>query len=105
MQPDPKVLDDIARVAGGAVNILSGLRQQLREDIKVRVEDVAARMDLVPREDVERLEVRVARLEERLAALEKTPKKAAPKKAAAKTKTAPEKAVKKTAKKTTKKKT
>ena len=49
MGSDKKVLDDIARVAGGAVNIISGLQQQVRDDMRARVEDMAARLDLVPR--------------------------------------------------------
>ncbi|PJB71503.1 MAG: hypothetical protein CO093_05005 [Alphaproteobacteria bacterium CG_4_9_14_3_um_filter_47_13] len=77
MGADPKILDDIARVAGGAVNIFSGLSQQIREEIKSRVDDMASRMDLVPREDLERAEAMIAALrkrqddmEMRLAALE-----------------------------------
>lgn len=78
MRPDPKLFDDIARVAGGAVNIVSGLQQQIRDDIRVRLDEMAARMDLVPREDLDRaletvagLRKRVDALEERLSKLEK----------------------------------
>lgn len=75
--PDSKILDDIARVAGGAVNILSGLQQQIRDDVRSRFEEMATRMDLVPREDLERAEARIAKLEEQVAALMKnTGKKA-----------------------------
>lgn len=77
MGSDPKILDDIARMAGGAVNILSGVRQQAAEEIKTRVDDMAARMDLVPREDLDRalamidsLQKQVADMEARIAALE-----------------------------------
>ena len=85
MGSDTRILDDIARVAGGAVNILSGMQQQIREEIKTRMEDMANRMDLVPREDVDLLQARVDALEARLATLEKggAPKK---KKAAGKRK-------------------
>lgn len=77
MGPDARILDDIARVAGGAVNILSGMQQQIREEIKARMEDMANRMDLVPREDVDLLQARIDSLEARLATLEKggAPKK------------------------------
>lgn len=75
--PDPRILDDIARVAGGAVNIVSGLQQQIRDDLRSRVDDMAARMDLVPREELDRalamigaLRARVDGLEDRLAKLE-----------------------------------
>ncbi len=111
MRPDPHFLDDIAKVAGGAVNVLSGLRQQIESEIKTRVEEMAARLDLVPREDLERVEAQLARLQKdhkdilaRLDALDAgTPaKKAAP---AATRKPAPKKkAAKKPAKKAAKRK-
>ena len=94
MGPDPKILDDIARVAGGAVNILSGLQQQLRDEIKSRIDEMADRMDLVPREDLDRAEARISALEKRISFLEKAagtktaPKKPATKKPAAKKKKA-----------------
>ena len=67
---DPRFLDDIARVAGGAVNIVSGLQQQLREDLKSRVDDMANRADLVPREDMERAEAMIQKLRSRVDELE-----------------------------------
>ncbi|MBU0859655.1 MAG: accessory factor UbiK family protein [Alphaproteobacteria bacterium] len=104
MKPDPKIFDDLARMAGGAVNIFSGLQQQIREEIRSRVDEMLTRMDVVPREDFERLEAMVAKLRLRQEELEKqlngdkttpakkspAPKKAAPKKATAK-KPAPKK--------------
>ncbi len=109
MGPDPKIFDDIARVAGGAVNVLSGFQQQMREEIKSRMEEMADRMDLIPREDLDRAEARIASLEARVNALEGKTKPAAKKtpakKAAAKrkTKTTKTTAAKKPAKKTVKK--
>ena len=77
MRPDHHFLDDIAKVAGGAVNVLSGLRQQIENDVKARVEEMATRMDLVPREDLERVQAQLTKLQTehkdilaRLAALE-----------------------------------
>lgn len=67
---DPRLLDDIARVAGGAVNIVSGLQHQLREDMRSRMDDYASRVDLVPREDLERAEGMILKLRERVEALE-----------------------------------
>lgn len=67
---DPRLLDDIARVAGGAVNIVSGLQQQFREDMKSRVDDFANRADLVPREDMERAEAMIQKLRSRVDDLE-----------------------------------
>jgi len=48
------ILDDIAKVAGGAAGTL--IRQQIKNDVKARVEEVAMRLDLVPREDLDRVE-------------------------------------------------
>lgn len=70
MKPDPSIFDDLARMAGGAVNIVSGLQQQVREEIRSRVDEMLTRMDLVPREDFERLEAMVAQLRLRQEELE-----------------------------------
>ncbi len=90
-----KVLDDIARVAGGTVSVFSGIGQNIRDDIRAYIDDMADRLDLVPREDFERLEAQVAALQEKIEKLEKPAKKST-----AKTKTT-KKPAKKTAKKTT----
>jgi len=121
MGPDPKILDDIARVAGGAVNIVTGFQTQIRDEIKSRIEEMADRMDLVPREDVDRLEgmitklraeqkdlaARLTKMEGKKAPTKKTVKKKAAKKAISKTtkkKPAKKAATKKAKKKTGKKK-
>lgn len=67
---DPRFLDDIARVAGGAINIVSGLQQQVREDMRSRMDDMAARADLVPREDLDRAEAMILKLRQRVDDLE-----------------------------------
>ncbi len=69
MKPDPRIFDDLSRVAGGAMNVFSGLREQILADIKTRFEEMAARMDLVPREDFDRLEMRVRELQKKVDAL------------------------------------
>lgn len=87
-----KVFDDIARMAGGAVSIFSGLTRQAKDEMRARVDEFAARMDLVPREDFERLEIMLAETRRRVEALEKqlgaksAPKAASPKKKTAKSK-------------------
>ena len=90
MGPDPKILDDIARVAGGAVNIVSGLHQQIRDDIRSRMEETASSMNLVAREDFDHacavmtdMMSRVEALEKEVATMRKG-KAAAPRKSAAK---------------------
>lgn len=75
MKPDPKILDDMARMAGGALNVFSGLQQQIREDVRARFEDMANRLDLVPREDFDQLQAMVVKLRQRVDALEKKPEK------------------------------
>ncbi len=91
---DPRFLDDIARVAGGAVNIVSGLQNQLREDVRSRMDSLADRADLVPREDLERAEAMLQKLRQRVDALEVRLDKIEGKKSAA-----PKAAAKKPAKK------
>lgn len=49
-------MDDLAQLAGGAAGLVSGVQQQIRDDIKARMEEMAANMDLVPREEFDRLE-------------------------------------------------
>ncbi len=91
--PDFKVLDDVARVAGGAVNVISAMQQQIRDDVKARFEEFAARMDLVPREDLDQAQAQINELRSRLDEIEAkldalaetgAKNKAAPKKNAAK---------------------
>lgn len=64
LKPDSKILDDIARVASGAAGALHGFREQIREDIRQRVDETAQRMDLVPREDFERVEAMLVKARE-----------------------------------------
>ena len=55
-----KVLDDIARMAGGGASVISGVGRQIKEDMRTRLEEIAMRLDLVPREDFEKLETMIA---------------------------------------------
>jgi BMFP domain-containing protein YqiC len=88
IKPDPKIFDDLSRVAGGAMNVFSAFREQILSDIKTRVDEAASRMDLVPREDFERLEAQVKALQKKIDAMEGKKPAAAPKKAPAKKKPA-----------------
>lgn len=84
-----KILDDLAQLAGGTVSVLSGIGRQMQGEIKSRANEMAHEMDLVPREDFERLELLLAEtlkkqaaLEARIEKLEKAkPEKAKPGKA------------------------
>ena len=71
-------MDDLAQLAGGAAGLLSSVQQQMRDDVKNRVEEMATKLDLVPREDFERVEALLNKaledqkqMQERLDALEK----------------------------------
>ena len=88
-----KVFDDIAKVAGGAVNVMSGLSAEIKNEVRARVDELAHRLDLVPREDFEKLEAMLTEarkeqleLTKRVEALEGKKKKA-PAKSMAKRKT------------------
>ncbi len=82
MQTDSHILDDMARVATGAMGAASGLKGEFDAMVRRRLEAILARMDLVPRDEFdavkemaararsenEELAERLARLEARLAA-------------------------------------
>ena len=81
MQTGKRVLDDLARVAAGAAGAAGAVRDEMESMVRDRMQSLLASMDLVRREDFEavqamaqnarmeqeRLEVRVAALEARLA--------------------------------------
>lgn len=81
MQTQNPFFDDIARMAGGALGALSGLRAEMEALIRQQMERFMAGTDMVPREEFEvvremavkaraeqeALEKRVADLEARLA--------------------------------------
>jgi BMFP domain-containing protein YqiC len=83
MQTDNRLLDDLARMANGALNTLSGLREEIESRVRERVERVLANMDMVPRDEFEAvkamaqtaraeqedLAVKVAELERRVSEL------------------------------------
>ena len=83
--PDrPKMLDDLAGVAGGALSALVGLRDEAEALVRARVDEAIRRLDLVRREELdavadlaanaragqEAAETSLAAALERLAALE-----------------------------------
>lgn len=84
MQTRDRVFDDAARMAGGALGVLAGVRREVETFAKGQIERLIADMDLVPREEFEAaremaarardrqeaLEERIAQLEARIARLE-----------------------------------
>jgi BMFP domain-containing protein YqiC len=77
MQTRNPILDDLARVASGALGALGGVRGEIEERLKEQLEKVLARMDLVSREEFEATKALAAKarleqeaLEARLAVLE-----------------------------------
>lgn len=107
MQTQNRLFDDLARVAGGALGAVSGLREEIELLVRGRVERVLADMELVPRDEFEAVKAMAAearaeneRLAARLEALEKA--QGGPRKTAAKTaaKAKPTKAAAKTTDKT-----
>lgn len=90
MQTNNRFFDDAARVAGGALGTLAGLRREFESTIRHQLERLMANMELVSRDEFEtvramaekarseqeELAARVAALEAALAAGEKKPAKA-----------------------------
>ena len=96
MQTENRLFDDLARVASGALSTLGGLRDEIEARVRERIERFANEMDLVTREEFdavrllaarareeqERLEVRVAALEQALRESSAAITRAAPKRRA-----------------------
>jgi BMFP domain-containing protein YqiC len=77
MTERPKIFDDLAGVAGGAISVLAGLREELTALVRARVDEAMRRLDLVQREEFEamaelarRAKAELEALERRVAALE-----------------------------------
>ncbi len=77
MQTQNPFFDDLARVAGGALGALSGLRAEFEALVKQQMERWTSTMDMVPREEFEAVRAMAAKardeqlaLEQRVAALE-----------------------------------
>lgn len=79
MQTTNRLLDDLAKVASGAVSALTGVKQEIDALVRQRVERIIGGLDLVTREEFEAVKATAAnaraeqeRLEQRVAALEAT---------------------------------
>lgn len=98
MQTQNKLLDDLARVASGALGVASGMREEVEARLRDQFERVLARMELVTREEFEAVRAMAVKareeqelLNERVVALEaalESTRESAPKAKAAKAKPA-----------------
>ena len=77
MQTRNRVLDDIAKVAGGAASVLAGVKEEIEALARARAERLLAAIDLVTRDEFEAVRAMAAKaraeqekLEKRIVALE-----------------------------------
>lgn len=77
MQTDNRLLDDLARVATGALGALTGVRDEVETRLREQFERVLGRMNLVRREEFDAVQTMAAKaraaqeaLEQRVAQLE-----------------------------------
>ena len=91
MQSDNRLLDDLARVASGALGGLQGFKDEVVARLRDQFERVLADLDMVPREEFDAVKAMAAEartqneaLAARLAALEAKLGKPKPKRGAAK---------------------
>ena len=78
MQTPNRILDDLAKVANGAFGAVSGVKGEVEEQIKQRLDRYLSELDVVPREEFDVVRAMVVkareeneRLEARIEALEK----------------------------------
>ena len=98
MQTSNRLLDDLAKVANGAVSTLVGVKDEIEAIVRQRVDKLLVNADLVQREEFEAVKAMVAearaeqeRVSKRLVALENAatkPRRAVRPKSTAKTKSA-----------------
>ena len=98
MQTSNRLLDDLAKVANGAVSTLVGVKDEIEAIVRQRVDKLLVDADLVQREEFEAVKAMIAearaeqeRVSKRLLALEKAatkPHRAGRPKSTAKTKSA-----------------
>ena len=77
MQTQNRLLDDLARVASGALGVAAGMRAEVEARLREQFERVLAELDLVPREEFDAVKAMAVKareeqevLAERLARLE-----------------------------------
>lgn len=60
MQTSNRILDDLARVANGAVSTLSGVKSEIDALIHQRIEKILLEADMVPRDEFEAIKAMAA---------------------------------------------
>lgn len=84
MADRPRLFDDLAGIAGGAMSALAGVRDEAEALVRARIDEAIRKLDLVRRDELEAAhelaanaragqeaaDVRLAALESRIAALE-----------------------------------
>ena len=77
MTDRPRIFDDIASVAGGALSAVTGIREEIEALVRARIDETLRRLNLVRREEFEAVAELASRARadseaalERLAALE-----------------------------------
>jgi len=61
MQTRSRVLDDAAKLAGGAIGALDGVRREMESLIRQQVERILSKFDLVTRDEFEAVKEMAAR--------------------------------------------
>lgn len=64
MQIDSRFLDDLARVASGALGAFGGVREQMEAQLRAPLERMLRQLDLVSREEFEAVQALAARARE-----------------------------------------
>ena len=70
MADRPRIFDDLAGMAGGAISALSGLREEIEAMVRARLDEAVRRMELVRKDELEAANDRIAALEARISVLE-----------------------------------
>lgn len=77
MQTQNRLLDDLARVASGAIGVAAGMRGEIEARLREQFEKILSQMDLVSREEFDAVKAMAAKaraeqedLAKRVAALE-----------------------------------
>ena len=78
MSSREKIIDDVARAAGGAIGLITDVGREAKSVVRSKIDTIAQDIDLVPRDEFERLEALVfslieeqEKLKKRVATIEK----------------------------------